>query len=180
MIRLSVENWINIISIVVSTTISIASIFIAIKTLKITSKSIYDSNKPYITVFIERINVVSTPNFYLVIKNFGKTGAKILEINFDSKFDKNLYFDKEPFKYLQNTFIAPNQSFTYALENKKSDFSCICKIIYEYNNEILQTEIPLNFSFHTNYNHSIALPTSKAKLEDIIVRSTTETIRKNF
>src|SRR5690625_5063871 len=105
---LVVSDWIQIVSILATTTISIISVFIALKSLKLTRKSIEDANKPYISCYVEMIEVGHFQK-YFVIKNFGNTPAIIIDIAFD-KHIKDLGRNGK-IDSIKDTMIAPGQKF---------------------------------------------------------------------
>lgn len=114
------SDIIQIISIIASTITSIVSIFIAIKSLKQTNKSIIDSNKSDIAIYSDYIQVSSERMNYLIIKNFGKSSAIIDSIDFSNNdFYANT---KEPFYNLSNCSIAPNQTYSSRVLYKKNPY----------------------------------------------------------
>ncbi len=109
---MSCSDIIQIISIICSSILSIIAIVISVLTLVQNHKIIFESNKPNIVIFSKVISF-SGPYTYLILKNFGNSGATLL--NVESNKDLKSFFDRVPFKNLKNTFIAPNQSFIYPL-----------------------------------------------------------------
>ena len=109
---MSCSDIIQIISIISSSILSIIAIVISVLTLVQNHKIIFESNKPNIVIFSKVISF-SSPYTYLILKNFGNSGATLL--NVESNKDLKSFFDRVPFKNLKNTFIAPNQSFIYPL-----------------------------------------------------------------
>ena len=109
---MSISDIIEIVSIICSSILSIVAIIVSVLTLIQNNKMIFESNKPNIVIFSKVINF-TTPYSYLILKNFGNSGASIINIEYDK--DLKSFFDKIPFKNLENTFIAPNQSFVYPL-----------------------------------------------------------------
>lgn len=122
---------------------SIVAVIIAICTLKQTAKQIEESTRPYLTVYQTRINLGEIRNI-LILKNFGKSAAKINSINYDEKLLKLSYFENyEPFKSTVGTTIAPGQSFKCEIKPSVSkDFEVVFDISYtslsnkEYNEKI--------------------------------------------
>lgn len=102
------------ISIITAAT-SIISIIISVLTLRQNSKMIKESTRPYVVIYGEQVNFGS-PQFHLILKNFGKSGAKILNIESSKNLENYLIFDYlHPYKNISNFFIAPNQSIATAL-----------------------------------------------------------------
>lgn len=122
---------------------SIVAVIIAICTLRQTSKQIEESTRPYLTVYQTRINLGEIRNI-LVLKNFGKSAAKINSIEYDKKLLKLSYFENfEPFKSTVGTTIAPGQSFKCEIKPSiNKDFEVVFDISYtslsskEYNEKI--------------------------------------------
>ena len=77
-----ISDWIQILSIVATTIISIVSVLIATKSLRLIRKSIEDANRPYTGCYVEMIEVGHFQKCF-VIKSFGKTPAKIIDIKLD-------------------------------------------------------------------------------------------------
>lgn len=127
---ISISDRIQIISIICTSILSIIAIVISVLTLIQNNKMIFESNKPYLSILAKTINFTS-PRLYLVLKNFGTSGATISNIEYDEIF--NCFFKKKPFEHMKNVFIAPNQTFLYPLN--KSDNLCKpvnFKITYQY------------------------------------------------
>lgn len=179
MANLTIENWINIVSIILSALISIISISIAIKTLKLTSKSIDDSNKPYISAYFSKIHIYKKPVYYLIIKNFGKSGATILNVTFENEFDVFIEILKNPINKIKNFYLCPNQKFIFALDFKAPKDEYICNIKYEYNKQIFNERIILNgksFSVGTN----LTLEPNNEDFENTIRFIANEFLRHNL
>lgn len=110
---------------------SIVAVTIAICTLKQTAKQIEESTRPYLTVYQTRINLGEIRNI-LILKNFGKSAAKINSIEYDEKLLELSYADKlKPFASTIGTTIAPGQSFKCEIKSATSeDFIVNFKIKY--------------------------------------------------
>lgn len=115
---MTISDWLQLISIVCSSVLAIIAIVISIITVKQNSKMIFESSKPQITIFSKAISFTS-PHNYLILKNFGLSGATIIDIEYDKSFDK--YFPRPPFENIANVFIAPNQTFLYPLRLDGTD-----------------------------------------------------------
>lgn len=114
---LTTTDFISLIGIIASLLTSIIAIIISIRTLKQNSKTIETSTRPYIVVYSKVTNFQS-PMYYIIVKNFGKSGAYINSFDYD--YDLTTYsFTKEvkPFCHLAGTFIAPGQSYIYPFDN---------------------------------------------------------------
>ena len=71
-------------SIINTMLISIVSVTIVTKSLRLTRKSIEDVNKLYISCYVEIVEVGHFQK-YFIIKNYGKASATILDIHFDKE-----------------------------------------------------------------------------------------------
>ncbi len=104
---------------ILSLGISVASIIIAVKTLKQNKKMIQNSSRPYVSVVLQATNF-QNPNLYLVVKNFGNSGAIIMKLDFDIDLLKYSYKnDRRPFDKIEGTFIAPQQKIMCNIKNVK-------------------------------------------------------------
>ena len=142
---MSISDIIQIISIVCSSILSIVAIIISVLTLWQNNKMIFESNKPNITIFSKVLNFTS-PYPYLILKNFGVSGATILNIEYDKTL-KN-YLNREPFENMKNVFISPNQSLVYSLNHENFDYSKVFhfKITYKYLNKTYTEECQVSFN----------------------------------
>ena len=164
---MSSSDIIEIISIVCSSILSIVAIVISVLTLVQNNKMIFESNKPNIVIFSKVISF-TTPYSYLILKNFGNSGATILNI----QCDKNLksFFDRVPFKNIENTFIAPNQSFVYPLlPNIKLDETISFAINYKYLNKEYSENCIVTFEQYKDITYT-KIHSSKdiKKLSDVL------------
>lgn len=114
-----ITDWIQAVVAVISLITSTIAVVISVKSLRLTQKSILDANRPYVTMYIDSVDTIYFSKD-LVIKNFGKSSARIDRIEFDTELDQ---LNKEKkMQSLIGGMIAPNQKFTTTLENdfKKS------------------------------------------------------------
>lgn len=140
---MSISDKIQIISIICTSVLSTIAIIISVLTLLQNNKMIFENNKPYITIFSKVINFTS-PHTYLILKNFGLSGATILSVTYDEIL--NTYFKRKPFEHMRNIFIAPNQSYIYPLDfDENIDKSINFKIKYQYLNKIYTETHIVNF-----------------------------------
>lgn len=188
---LTISDIIEIISIIISAILSIVSLWIAVKSLKQSQKSIElaelsieEANRPYVVVYRDFIQVLSTSHEYLVIKNFGNTGATIDSIKIDPPYsiDSDIPFDD--FSNLKNTFIAPGQSissaiFANAAHNKRSGET---RIFIEYHTaQKCYSDI---FCVNENIRHDILVtktnPSKNKTIEEILVHTSEELLRRSL
>ena len=121
---ISLSDWIQI-SIALITLLGIlTSLYISIRTLKQNSLMIEETTRPNVIFYKDVLNI-NTPVEYLVIKNIGNSIAHIISINFDEdkllEFKKNNHDLTNAIKYLNNSYLAPNQSYKIPIDTKKSD-----------------------------------------------------------
>ena len=109
---------------------AIIAICISVVTVRQNHKIFKETNRPYITIYFNYIQV-SGSSSYLIIKNFGNTGAVIDNIT----YDENIVLVKQlphfkPFIHLKNTFIAPGQSISSFCEFSEDEDPITFKINY--------------------------------------------------
>lgn len=108
---MTTTDIIEIIGIIASTSVSIVAIVISVMTLKQNNKMIEESTRPYVVVCGKTANY-QDPRFYLIIKNYGSSGAIITKFICDHDLTEFSYRKEiTPFKNICGTFIAPGQSF---------------------------------------------------------------------
>jgi len=145
-LEITITDWIQAISAVIGLITSITAVVISVKSLKLTEKSILNANRPYVTMYVETIDTIYFSK-HLVIKNFGKTSAKIKSLDFTSELDE---FNKDnQMQSLVKGMIAPNQKFTTSLKN---DF-----------NKIINAEITYLDLNGKEYKEIISIKTDMSK-----------------
>jgi len=158
-----VTDLINLILCILSFLLAAISVVTVVITLRQNHKMIQNSTRPYVIAFAQVTNF-QRPTFYLILKNFGASGATIDK--FESSIDLNqVSFRKEitPFNNIEGTFFAPGQTITSSLcaqdftERGIREF----KIKLNYNDGInsYEQECPINY---------------KAYIENVIVRADTK------
>lgn len=168
---MSVSDWIEVFSIISSSILSIIAIVVSVLALVQNSKIIFESNKPNITIFSKIINFTS-PYPFLVLKNFGVSGATIINIEYDNEL-KN-YLDREPFKNMKNVFIAPNQTFVYSLNHENFDYNKTFsfKITYKYLKKTYIEEHQVSFNQYLDIaytkNHLSKSSSDTKELSDVL------------
>ena len=180
----SPSDFIEIIGIIMSLITSIIAIVVSIKTLRQNNKMIEESTRPYITISKETV-CVNNPHEYFLLKNYGSSGAYIKCIecntnldNIGSAFGLN---DRNgnPFFYLKNTFLAPNQSICAAFNSKEiENYNIVFTIHYSSETRKYETQIPLNLKQDYNILHT--KDTSKENGLELIAKSLQENIVKNL
>lgn len=95
--------------------ISVIALIQSNKSIRLTEKSIKDANRPYLSVYTETIDTIYF-SAHLVLKNFGNTSAKILNISIEGVPEKTRF--PIDFSSLVGGVIAPNQKFTTAFDTE--------------------------------------------------------------
>lgn len=187
---LTASDIIEIISIIISAILAIISLWIAIKSLKQSQKSIElaelsieESNRPYVVVYRDFIQVLNTAHEYLVIKNFGNTGATIDFWEISPPYnDSDVKFDD--FKNLNNTFIAPRQSinsavFANSANNRRTGITKI-SIKYHTDRRSYSDVFCINEDIMRDIIISKTNPAKSKTVEEILVKSTEELLRRSL
>ena len=108
---LTPSDVIHFIGLLASLITSVIAIIISVLTLKQNSKMIDETSRPYVAIYAKTTNFQS-PQYYLVIKNFGQTGATISSIKCSPDITPfSIRSDHIPFSNFAETYIAPGQSF---------------------------------------------------------------------
>lgn len=71
---MSITDWINLSLSTLSLILAIISVVTVVITLRQNNKMIESDSRPYITVYGDMTNF-SDLQFYIIVKNFGKSGA---------------------------------------------------------------------------------------------------------
>lgn len=178
---LTVSDWIELIGIIVGLITSIVAIFVSMKTLQQNSRMIEESTRPYITIS-KQVIAISTPREYLVLKNYGSSGAEIISIDSSIPIDTMISEDaikRDPFGYLVGTFVAPGQTFSpvFSTKNIKEDFITFT-IKYKSDNKIYTTVSTIKVM----QDHGILYTkhSTEGKELDTISRTLQEMIVKNL
>lgn len=116
---MTTSEIINIILCILSFLLAAISVVTVVITIRQNNRMIESSTRPYVVV-TSQITNFQNPAFYLVLKNFGQSGATIDSLECDIDLAKCSYNDKYiPLSNLNNTFIAPQQSIVCSLNTRK-------------------------------------------------------------
>lgn len=129
----------------VTAIVGIASIIIAVLTLRQNNKMIESSTRPVVKVYLTQ-TYIQAVHHYLILKNFGASSATITKFEFDCDFDlsKISYEDVgKPFSHIVGTELAPSQSIHTSLAVIQSKLH-----ISEWHKN---NEQPLTFTIHVEY-----------------------------
>ncbi len=114
-----ISDWINVCLCILSFALATISVITVVITLKQNKKMIQNSTRPYI-VAMAQITNFQNPTFYLVIKNFGASGATIKEMNSSIELKEVTYREEfTPFHNIEGLFLAPGQTITSSLDTKE-------------------------------------------------------------
>lgn len=147
---------------------SIVAILISVAALIRSVMSDRNAQKPYIVAFLKRVrNTEDTQIWYLVIKNFGKTGAYIQSVTSEPEIKSgDLKFENNPFSSFKNHLIAPGQSYlagigihAYStpaeLETKEFDLTIQYKDDFGKNQKV---KYHIDANELTNIEHFVSVP----------------------
>ncbi|WP_203642895.1 hypothetical protein [Levilactobacillus andaensis] len=104
------KDWIQLITSIITAITSIVAIIISIRSLNTTKRSIESANRPSVAAYLNWEWLDSNLREYLVVKNFGKSGAIITSIVFSETW-KNSQNQQPIFNDMNGYFIAPSQKF---------------------------------------------------------------------
>ena len=144
---ISLAEFIQILVSCISLAIALSSLYQSKKSIQLTEKSILSANRPYVMFYIETLDTVYFEK-YIVIKNFGKSAAKILDLTFISKlYEKN---DLNRLGSLVGGIIAPNQKFTTSMDTNFNE-TITGKIKYQdLDGAIYEEEFKIKTDMSTN------------------------------
>lgn len=112
-----ISDWINIFLCILSFILAAISVVTVVITLRQNNKMIENSSRPYV-VAVAQITNFQSPSLYLVIKNYGNSGATVKDVKFSIDLTKYSYSKQlTPFSNISNTFIAPNQAIPCSINN---------------------------------------------------------------
>ncbi|MBC6678755.1 hypothetical protein [Zhenpiania hominis] len=116
---MDLATTINIILCILSFLLAAISVIIVVLTLKQNSKMIEQSTRPYISIY-GRVTNFQNPSYYLVLKNFGSSGAEIVSLDCSSNL-KAYCFDEDhvPFSASAGSYVAPGQSVLSVIDSLK-------------------------------------------------------------
>ncbi len=134
------------------------------------------SKRPFIILFKDIISNTS-PLEYLVLKNVGNTTAHITSIKYNQeKFNQlvSTYTNaKEAFIYLNNSYIAPNQSYKIPIKTKDSGIS---EIIFEIN--YTNGKKKYSDTFNVNLTQDFGIMFSKQNIDGKELKVISQTLQE--
>ena len=176
----TISDWIQFIGVMVSFAVGIASIIIAVITLRQNSKMIAESTRPYIVVQFERA-YTSTLRCYFVVKNYGQTGAKITDFKCVTEISAK-FADREinyQIKAVKNTFLAPGQKLNLIFNETPNAKDVTFLIKYEANRKAysdtillhIPDKIPIVRGYSTQGNERNYLGDISNSIQEIVERT---------
>lgn len=162
---MEVSDWINVILCILSFILAVISVITVVITLKQNNKMIENSTRPYITIY-GRVTNFQNPAYYIVLKNFGQTGAIIEDFKCNIDLLEFSYSkEHKPFEHIKNTFIAPTQSIISninPIELSRKGIDCIkFNIKYSSGTKKYEEEYIVNFLSDTDNVQSRASTENK-------------------
>ena len=116
---MTLSDKINVSLCILSFLLAAISVITVVITLRQNHKMIENSTRPYVIVTGQKTNF-QEPMFYVVLKNYGTSGAKIIQLSFDIDIAAySLIPEIEPFGYVKGMFIAPGQIVSSVFDKKK-------------------------------------------------------------
>lgn len=173
---------------IISLLIALIALAIALATLQ-QNRNIHDeSNRPYITVYLETIKVMDTSTDYIVLKNFGKTGAYVDKLVVTPPYEPLMsHTSLTFFDVCENLFIAPGQSFItlpYLTKFESPDKIKDRKFELKYHTEhrtyhetIILNEFATRFQVKSDGDYKKAADLS---INEVVAKTTAEILRHNL
>ncbi|MEK4578246.1 hypothetical protein [Bacillus sp. FSL R12-0074] len=180
--NVNISELVQIISPIVGIVTSIVAVFISVGSLRATRSSIEEANRPYVVVYRDYIQVLSNIHEYLIIKNFGKSGATIDSLTFEPK-SVNSVTGKDFFENTRNTFIAPGQSISTVVSANAfgKENNGIVKVTIKYHTE--KKEYQEVITLNDEARRDIVFTKQKANsrsIEEVMTNATEEVLRRRL
>lgn len=149
----SPSDWIQIFSIFASLAVLIISVCIALKSLNRAEKSAkateianFNATRPYVTIYSNSLDTgLLAIHKYLIIKNFGKTAAKVKTIDFNGELDE---INKErKLRSLHDFVLAPGMSVRTVISANFSKTIMFQVTYSDLENNQFKEDYKVNFGF---------------------------------
>lgn len=117
---MQISDRINVTLCILSFILAVISLATVIITLVQNHKMIENSTRPYISLY-SNITCFKSVKYYLILKNYGQTGALIKEFKCNIDLLKYCPFIKKrrPFEHIIGTLVAPQQSYVVCIDPVK-------------------------------------------------------------
>lgn len=167
---MSISDKINLSLTIFSLILATISIITVILTLKQNNKMIESSSRPYVAIYGDMTNF-SNLQFYIIIKNFGKSGAIIKNLSCDIELSNYNYNTSiTPFESIKNTMLAPNQNIVCSIDHRKLDKDGIeilnFVVEYEFQRKNYKENYSVNYAAFKN-NITTKISTKDKELKTI-------------
>lgn len=171
----------NIVLCILSFLLAAISVITVLVTLRQNSVMLENESRAYVSIYGDTINCKGT-HFYLILKNFGKSAALITSFKCDTDLSKFSYIEEIiPFSHIENTQLAPNQSYRCALQQLplfNSGIPCLnFEISYQCNNKKYSDSFCINLKSYTDMIDAKPSPKDGKELE-IMAYSLQELLEK--
>lgn len=116
---MQISDWINVVLCIMSFVLAVVSVGTVVITLRQNHRMIENATRPYLALYGAITNFQS-PQYYLVLRNFGQSSAKITK--FTSSVDLSICSDSKvatPFEHIVGFSLAPNQALQVPVEYMK-------------------------------------------------------------
>lgn len=154
-IVMSPSDWIQLVSMLVTALVGLASIIIANCTLKQNNQMLEESTRPYITLYLNRLILgVGASDMYLIVKNYGASAGTIASFtaNVDLKSISAMPIVVTPFSNIVGTVLAPGQSMPFLVKPPDNYESVTFELTYSSTNGMDKTyteKVRINFAAHS-------------------------------
>lgn len=163
---MDIPTIINISLCILSFILSAISVITVVITLRQNSKMIESSSRAYVVAY-GTVTDCHNLNYYLIIKNFGQSGAVITDYKCSIDLKKYSFYESlEPFSHIKDSFLAPNQSLVCSLNQLK-----LFKEIHE---------IKITISYISNGKHYCQTFPINLDVESSLVRNRASTDGKEL
>ena len=116
---MEISDWINVILCILSFILAVISVITVVITLKQNHRMIENSTRPYIVMY-SNSTYFQGVKYYLILKNYGQTGATIKNFKCNIDLLEYCHFgERRPFEHIIDTFVAPQQSFVACIDPVK-------------------------------------------------------------
>lgn len=115
---MQISDWINAALCILSFFLSATSVVIVIITLRQNSRMLENSTRPYIAISYETMTILpGEVSRYIVVKNYGQSGAVIHNMTCDGVKDDRFLKQLEK---IRNTSLSPSQRRLYYLGGQEN------------------------------------------------------------
>lgn len=171
---MDIATKVNIVLCILSFVLAAISVVTVVITVRQNHKMIENATRPYICIYGESINSGS-PQFYLVIKNFGSSPATITKFDYEPNLSECYGLNSDHRDFLQDlakSTIAPGQSRICKLE-----YSKITEPI-KFSLEYISGKKKYSDQFVTDIKSGSAMLTGKIDTKDKELRTISYTLQE--